>query len=151
MDGPVITPTDPGFHDARRVWNAQIDRRPKLIAPCASAADVASAVGFAREYRLELSVCGGAHGTTGTAVCDDGVMIDLSLLNAVTVDSAARRARVGGGALLAPFGICEIFPERARVLPPRRLARHGKVRHRYPVPRDLERIVHIFRGCHRRL
>lgn len=55
-------------------------------------------------------MCGGAHGTTGTAVCDDGVMIDLSLLNAVTVDSAARRARVGGGALLARSGYVRSFP-----------------------------------------
>jgi FAD/FMN-containing dehydrogenase len=101
MEGPVIVPGDLGFDDARRVWNAGIDRRPSVIARCASAADVVAAIGFAREHRLEVSVRGGAHNPGGTAVCDDGLMVDLSLLNAVTVDPAARRARVGGGALLA--------------------------------------------------
>src|SRR5262249_20366792 len=66
-----------------------------------SAADVIAAIGFAREHRLEISVRGGAHGVTGAAVCDDGLMIDLSQLNAVTVDPATKRAQVGGGALLA--------------------------------------------------
>ena len=94
-------PGDPGFDDRRRVWNAGIDRSPSVIARCAAAADVAAAVAFARERGLEVSVRGGAHSTTGTAVCDDGLMVDLSLLNAVAVDPAARRARVGGGALLA--------------------------------------------------
>jgi FAD/FMN-containing dehydrogenase len=101
MEGPVIVPGDLGFDDARRVWNAGIDRRPSVIARCASAADVVAAIGFAREHRLEVSVRGGAHNPAGTAVCDDGLMVDLSLLNAVTVDPAARRARAGGGALLA--------------------------------------------------
>jgi hypothetical protein len=101
MEGPVIAPGDLGFDEGRRVWNAQIDRRPSAIARCASAADVAAALGFAREHRLEVSVRAGAHGTAGTAVCDDGLMVDLSLLNEVAVDPSARRARVGGGALLA--------------------------------------------------
>jgi FAD/FMN-containing dehydrogenase len=83
------------------VWNAEIDHRPSVIARCASAADVVAAIGFAREHRLEVSVRGGAHNPAGTAVCDDGLMVDLSRLNAVTVDPAARRARAGGGALLA--------------------------------------------------
>ena len=101
MEGPVIVPGDRGFDDARRVWNAEIDHRPSVIARCASAADVVAAIGFAREHRLEVSVRGGAHNPAGTAVCDDGLMVDLSLLNAVTVDPGARRARAGGGALLA--------------------------------------------------
>ncbi|MBV9093181.1 MAG: FAD-dependent oxidoreductase [Streptosporangiaceae bacterium] len=101
MEGPVIAPGDPGFDDGRRVWNAGIDRRPSLIARCASPADVSAAMGYAREHGLEVSVRGGAHNPAGTAVCDDGVMIDLSLLDSVVVDPAARRARVGGGALLA--------------------------------------------------
>ena len=101
MDGPVILPGDAEFDDRRRVWNAGIDRSPSVIARCRSAADVATAVRFAREHGLEMSVRGGAHNSAGTAVCDDGLMIDLSLLNSVQVDPAARRARVGGGALLA--------------------------------------------------
>ena len=101
MDGPVIAPDDSDFDDRRRVFNAEIDRRPSVIARCASTADVVAAIGFARAHRLAISVRGGAHNTAGTAVCDDALMIDLSLLNAVTVDPTARRARVGGGALLA--------------------------------------------------
>jgi hypothetical protein len=101
MDGPVLTPDDAEFDDRRRVWNAGIERRPAAIARCASAADVAAAIGHARQHDMEISVRGGAHNTAGTAVCDDGLMIDLSLLNSVAVDPAAQRARVGGGALLA--------------------------------------------------
>src|SRR5437763_7173101 len=101
MQGPVITPGDPGFDDGRRVWNAGIDRRPAVIARCASAADVAAALGYARGHGLEVAVRGGAHNPAGTAVCDGGLMIDLSLLNHVAVDPDARRATVGGGALLA--------------------------------------------------
>jgi hypothetical protein len=101
MEGPVIAPGDPGFDDARRVWNGGIDRRPAVIARCASAADVAVAVAYACEHGLEVSVRGGAHNPAGTAVCDGGLMIDLSLLNHVVVDPAARRATVGGGALLS--------------------------------------------------
>ena len=101
MEGPVIAPGDRGFDDGRRVWNGGIDRRPAVIAWCASATDVAAAVAYACEHGLEVSVRGGAHNPAGTAVCDGGLMIDLSLLNHVTVDPAARRATVGGGALLS--------------------------------------------------
>jgi FAD/FMN-containing dehydrogenase len=100
MDGPVVAPGDREFNDRRRVWNAEIDRSPSVIARCATATDVSSAIGLARNLDLEISVRGGAHNTAGTAVCDDGLMIDLSLLNSVAVDPASRRARVGGGALL---------------------------------------------------
>jgi FAD binding domain/Berberine and berberine like len=101
MDGPVVLPGDAGFDDGRRVWNAAIDRRPAVIARCETTADVVAAVGFAREHGLEISVRGGAHNPAGTAVADGGLMIDLSGLNAVSVDPVARRARAGGGALLA--------------------------------------------------
>ena len=100
MQGAVVAPGDAEFDAGRRVWNAGIDRRPSVIARCASTADVVAAVGFARERGLGISVRGGAHNTAGTAVCDDGLMIDLSMLNEVIVDPVARRARVGGGALL---------------------------------------------------
>jgi len=105
MDGPVIGPGDSGFDDRRRVWNAQIDRRPSVIARCVSVADVVTAIGFAREHRLEIAVRAGAHNTAGTAVCEDGLMVDLSLLNEVVVDPVARRAWVGGGALLANLDV----------------------------------------------
>jgi FAD/FMN-containing dehydrogenase len=101
MDGPVVAPGDREFDDRRRVWNAEIDRSPSVIARCATATDVSSAIGLARNLDLEVSVRGGAHDTSGMAVCDDGMMIDLSLLNSVAVDPATRRARAGGGALLS--------------------------------------------------
>ena len=70
IGGPVIAPGDPDFDDRRRVWNADIDRRPAVIARCTSAADVAAAIGFAREHRLEIAVRGGAHSTAGTEICN---------------------------------------------------------------------------------
>jgi hypothetical protein len=101
MSGPVIGPADPEFDEARRVWNAGIDRRPAMIARCASPADVAAAVTFAAGHGLEITVRGGAHSMSGAAVADGGLMIDLSRLNQVSVDPQAKRARAGGGALLA--------------------------------------------------
>jgi FAD binding domain/Berberine and berberine like len=101
MNGPVIVAEDGDFDGARRVWNAEIDRYPAAIARCESAADVAAAVTFARANRLDVSVRGGAHNTAGTAVSDNGLMIDLSQLNDVTINPDARRASVGGGALMA--------------------------------------------------
>jgi FAD/FMN-containing dehydrogenase len=101
MTGQVIAPTDADYDQARKVWNAAIDRRPALIARCASAADVAAAVSFAAANDLEVTVRCGAHSMGGAAVADDALMIDLSRLNQVTVDPDSKRARVGGGALLA--------------------------------------------------
>jgi FAD/FMN-containing dehydrogenase len=101
MSGPVIAPGDPEFDDRRRVWNADIDRQPAVIARCASAADVAAAIGFAREHQLEIAVRGGAHDTAGAGVCEGGMVVDLSLLKDVRVDPRSRRAQVGGGALLS--------------------------------------------------
>ena len=101
MSGPVIGPADPDYDQARRVWNAGIDRHPAVIARCASPADVAAAVTFAATNGVEITVRGGAHNMSGAAVADGGLMIDLSQLNQVSVDPQAKRARAGGGALLA--------------------------------------------------
>jgi FAD binding domain/Berberine and berberine like len=101
MTGSAIGPADPEFDEARRVWNADIDRRPAMIARCASPADVAAAVTFAAGHGLEITVRGGAHSPSGESVADHGLMIDLSRLNHVSVDPQAKRARAGGGALLA--------------------------------------------------
>src|SRR3954463_4475198 len=83
MTGAVIVPGDADYDDARRVWNAAIDRRPSVIAQCATPADVAAAVRFAVDQGLEIAVRGGAHGVSGMAVVDDGLMIELSTLNSV--------------------------------------------------------------------
>jgi FAD/FMN-containing dehydrogenase len=101
IGGQVIAPQDAGYDDARRVWNASIDRRPALIARCASAADVAATVSFAVANGIEVTVRGGAHSMGGTSVADGALMIDLSGLNHVTVDPESKRVRVGGGALLS--------------------------------------------------
>jgi FAD/FMN-containing dehydrogenase len=97
--GALLRPGEEGYEESRRVWNGAIDRRPALIARCAGADDVQEALRFARERDLPVSVRGGGHGVAGHAVCDDGVMIDLSLMKAVLVDPAARVARAAGGLL----------------------------------------------------
>lgn len=98
--GPVFVPEDPGYDEARIVWNAAIDRRPAVIARCANPADVSAAITFARKRDLEIAVRGGAHSTAGACTVDDGLQIDLSGMRSVTIDPAARRASVAGGALL---------------------------------------------------
>ncbi len=100
LKGDVLLPTSPGFDEARRLWNGMIDRRPALIARCDSAEDVMAAVNFARDNGLRPTMRGGAHGVAGHAVVEDGLMIDLSRMNAVTVDAVSRTARVGPGATL---------------------------------------------------
>jgi FAD/FMN-containing dehydrogenase len=97
--GNVIAPDDNRYDEARAVWNATVDRRPRLIARCSGTADVAAAVRFARDRDLEVAVRGGGHNVAGTAVCDDGIVIDLSAMRAVSVDPVERTAHVQGGAL----------------------------------------------------
>ena len=97
--GELLLPVTPGYDIARRIWNGAIDRRPACIARCTGVADVVAAVRFARERDLEIAVRGGGHNVAGTAVCDDGVVIDLSSMRAVSVDPAGCTARVQGGAL----------------------------------------------------
>jgi FAD/FMN-containing dehydrogenase len=97
--GQLITADHADYHTARVVWNGAVDRRPRLIARCSGTADVAAAVRFARDHDLEIAVRGGGHNVAGTAVCDDGIVIDLSAMRAVWVEPAGRTARVQGGAL----------------------------------------------------
>ena len=97
--GDVIVPDHHDYDDARAVWNGTVDRRPRLIARCSGTADVAAAVRFARDRDLEIAVRGGGHNVAGTAVCDGGIVIDLSAMRAVSVDPVERTALVQGGAL----------------------------------------------------
>ncbi|HEY1273359.1 MAG TPA: FAD-binding oxidoreductase [Thermoleophilaceae bacterium] len=97
--GELIAPGDSSYDDARQIWNGAIDRRPGLIARCASAADVAAAVRFARERELPVAVRGGGHGVAGHAVCDDGLVVDLSPMKSIAVDPQARTARAEAGVL----------------------------------------------------
>ena len=101
--GDTIVPGGAGYDEARQIWNAMIDRKPGLIARCASPEDVMQAVKFARKHDLVVSVRGGGHNIAGNAVCDDGLMIDLSPMKKVQVDAKARRASVDPGCTLADF------------------------------------------------
>lgn len=96
LRGPLLTPSDDGYDDARQVWNGLIDRRPALIARCSGTADVVEAVNFARENLLLVSVKGGGHNVAGQAVCDEGLVIDLSPMSGVHVDPEARTVRAQG-------------------------------------------------------
>lgn len=97
--GALLRPGEEGYDTARRVWNGAIDRKPALIARCVGADDVQAAVRFAREQDLLISVKGGGHAVAGHAVCDDGLMIDLSLMKTALVDPASRTVRAAAGLL----------------------------------------------------
>ncbi len=103
LRGTLVLPTDPGYDEARAIWNAMIDRKPAAIVRAANAEDVVRAVNVAREHKLLVAVRGGGHNIAGNAVCDGGLMIDLSQMKSVKVDSKARTARVEPGATLADF------------------------------------------------
>jgi FAD/FMN-containing dehydrogenase len=100
LRGGLLRPGDPGYDEGRLLWNGMIDKRPALIARCSGAADVIEAVNFARAHDLLLAVRGGGHGVAGRAACDDGLMLDLSLMRGVRVDPHGQTARVQGGATL---------------------------------------------------
>jgi FAD/FMN-containing dehydrogenase len=98
--GPLIGPDHPDYDAARVIWNAMIDRRPALIAQCRSTADVVEAVRFARDHRVLTAVRGAGHNIAGNAICDSGLVIDLSTMKSVTVDAARRTVRVEPGVTL---------------------------------------------------
>src|SRR3954467_608297 len=97
FDGRLVGPEDAGYEEARKVYNAMIDRRPGVIARCASAAEVGSVIAFARAHELPVAVRGGGHHGAGLGTVDDGVVIDLSPMKDVAVDPQSRTVRVGGG------------------------------------------------------
>ena len=99
MKGDVLQPDEAGYDEARALWNAMIDKRPALIARCTNSEDVIAAVNFGRDNDLLISVRGGGHNVAGNAVCDDGLMIDLSLMNSVALDLEAGTATAGPGAV----------------------------------------------------
>ncbi len=99
--GKILLPSDDAYESARKIWNATIDKHPALIARCATTSDVVLAVNFARDNGLILAVRGGGHNIAGNAMCDDGIVIDLSQMKAASVDPDARRVTIEGGATLA--------------------------------------------------
>ena len=119
--GEVIEPADSAYESARKVYNGMIEKRPRVIARCADVADVMAAVQFGRENNLLTAIRGGGHNVGGRALCDDGLVVDLSRMRSVFVDPATRRVRVQGGATLGDldrethvFGLavpCGIVPK----------------------------------------
>jgi FAD/FMN-containing dehydrogenase len=110
--GAILVPDDPGYDQARTIFNAMIDRRPGVIAQCADVADVVSAVRFGRDLGLEIAVRGGGHSVAGNALTEGGLVIDLRQLNTVSVDPDVRTATVAGGATMSqldratePYGL----------------------------------------------
>lgn len=105
MQGRVVCPGDPEYDTARTIWNAMIDRRPAMIARCMTQADVAAAVGFAREHEILVAIRGGGHNVAGNALCDDGLMIDLSLMKDVQVDATGRTVTAQAGCTLGDMDL----------------------------------------------
>lgn len=100
LRGQLLTPESAGYDEARPIWNGMFDRRPAIIARCVGTSDVINAVNLARDNNLLVAVKGGGHNSAGNAVCDGGIMIDLSLMRRVNVDPKNKTVRVDGGALL---------------------------------------------------
>jgi FAD/FMN-containing dehydrogenase len=98
--GEILLPKDGAYENARKIWNGMIDKRPAIIARCTNTADVVRAVNFARDNSLLLAIRGGGHNIAGNAMCDAGIVIDLSQMKAAKVDAGARRVTVEGGATL---------------------------------------------------
>ena len=98
LNGEVITPQDPAYDEARKVYNAMIDRKPAAIARCADQSDIQTCIEFAHNEGLRVAVRGGGHNAGGLGVADDALVIDLSPMNSVSVDTASKTVKVGGGA-----------------------------------------------------
>ena len=103
LQGTLLRPGEAGYDDARKIWNGMIDRRPALIACCRGVVDVINSVNFARTHALLVAVRGGGHNVAGNAVCDGGLMIDLSLMRSIRVDPARRQARAEPGVTWGEF------------------------------------------------
>src|SRR5688572_17919976 len=103
IKGSVVLPNDPAYDEVRKIWNGMIDRRPAAIVRCADSSDVQRSIEFAGTNRMELTIRGAGHNIAGNAICDNGLMIDLSTLKEVKVDAQKRRALVDPGATLADF------------------------------------------------
>ncbi len=103
FSGRLLQAHDDGYDEARRVWNGLFDRYPAVIAKCRSVDDVVAAVGFAREHGLDVAVRGGSHSAVGHGTCDDGIVIDLSEMNAIEIDPEARTARAQAGMTWGQF------------------------------------------------
>jgi FAD/FMN-containing dehydrogenase len=103
LHGSLVLPGSPEYDTTRAIWNAMIDRRPAAIVRAADASDVVHAVGFARDHHLALAIRGGGHNIAGNAVCEGGLMLDLSPMKKVTIDAKTRRAKVEPGVLLGEF------------------------------------------------
>ena len=103
LRGPLLFPGDDGYDASRTVWNAMIDRRPAMVVYCAGVNDIKQAVDFARAHGLLTSVKGGGHNIAGSAVCDGGLLIDLSGMRSVRIDPGAQVAHVEPGATLRDF------------------------------------------------
>src|ERR1700758_5345392 len=100
FNGQVFEPEDAGYDEARQIWNASVSKRPRVIARCLGVADVIAAGTFARAHDLPTAIRGGGHNVGGRALCDDGLVIDLSRMRSVYVNPAQRTVRVQGGATL---------------------------------------------------
>lgn len=103
LRGELLRPGDPSYEEARKIWNGMIDKRPALIARCTRVADVMECVNFAHANSILVAVRGGGHNVSGNAMCDDGLVIDLSRMKCVRVDPGHRSARAEPGVTWREF------------------------------------------------
>jgi len=143
FSGPLLAPSHEGYWAARQLWNGMIDRQPALIARCTSPQDVISAIKLARAEGLHVSVRGGGHGVAGTAVCQDGLMIDLAPMKKIAVDPARRQAVAEPGVLWGEFDRTEF---RGRISGTDEVTTVQHIRGYYVRPLNAQsRLTHKFR------